>query len=872
MDARRWERAQTLFHRALELPEGQRHAFVQEDCGPDVELADQVIALLEADRTTDPLLDRSIAEAASHLLEDNPGLAHIGPYRAIRLLGEGGTAVVYLAERVDVGGLVAIKLLRDASLSPARRQRFATEQRSLARLSHPNIARLYDAGTLADGTPYFVMEYVDGLPLTAYCQAKSCSTSERLQLFRALCEAVQFAHGHAIVHRDLKPSNVLVTSEGVVKLLDFGISKQIEDTDSPIEQTATALRLLTPAYAAPEQVFGEPIGTYTDSYTLGVILYELLTGRRPFDTDAGAARPEAMLLAPEVERPSIVARRHGRSDGLPRAAWADLDVLCLTALQREPQRRYRTVEALMRDVEHFLKGEPLEARPDTLGYRLGKFLRRNRGQVAAAVAAIAAGIVLVSFYTVRLAAARDSAVAEAARTQRVQRFMLNLLQGGDEAAGPMDTLRVVTIVDRGVQEARLLDVEPAIQAALYSTLGGIYQKLGNLPRADSLLKSALGARRANAADSVNNLVALSDLRVDQANLPEAERLVQSALQIAERALPAADPQIVKARVGLGRVLMEAGKYKDAATVLEETVQLYSTGRPDTLVLAEILRQLADTQFYSGDYAASDSLNRILLAMHKRIYGERHPLIAEDLIDLGATQQQRGEYVEAERYHRQALEITGEFYGTEGPRYASNLTMIARALVFQDRYDEAVKLLTRAVQVQEKSYGPMHPKVASALNELGSVSMQRNDFAEAEKDFRRVEDIYRKTYGEQHQNVAIALANRASVYMRAGENARAEPIFRDAIRRYNASLGPDHLNTGIARIKLGRTLVRQGRFAEAEPETLAGYAVVSKHSASSVSFLRAAREDLIIVYDSLRMPVKAERFRRELADTVTATAR
>jgi serine/threonine-protein kinase len=678
MDARRWERAQSLFHRALELPEVQRYAFVREDAGADGTLAEEVIALLAADRASDSLLDRSLAETASQLLDDTPVLSNIGPYRALRLLGEGGTAVVYLAERVDVGGLVAIKLLRDAALSPARRQRFATEQRALARLSHPNIARLYDAGTLPDGTPYFVMEHIDGLPLTAYCQAKNCSIAERLRLFHGLCEAVQFAHGHAIVHRDLKPSNVLVTSDGIVKLLDFGISKRLEDTDAPIEQTATALRLLTPAYAAPEQVWGEPIGTYTDTYTLGVMLYELLTGRRPFDSETGAPRPDAMLLASEAERASIVARRQERSGGLARAAWADLDVLCLTALQREPQRRYRTVEALMRDIEHFLKGEPLEARPDTIGYRLGKFLRRNRGQVTAAAVAVAALIALVSFYTVRLAAARDDAVAEAARTQRVQRFVLNLLQGGDAAAGPMDTLRVVTIVDRGVQEARLLDVEPVVQAALYSTLGGIYQKLGNLPRADSLLKSALGAPRATPADSVANLVALAMLRVDQAELPEAERLVRAGLATAQRALPPDDPQIVKATTGLGRVLMERGEYKEAATVLEQAVRLHSAGRPDTLILADILRQLADTQFYSGEYAASDSLNRILLTIHKRVYGERHPLVAEDLIDLGATQQQRGEYVDAERYHRQALELTAGFYGTEGPQYASNLTMIARA--------------------------------------------------------------------------------------------------------------------------------------------------------------------------------------------------
>jgi len=504
MDAARWERIQVLFHEVADLPGPAQRAFLETECRDDPALMAEVLGLLEEDARGESLLDRDVANVAGQVLEQGipPALLDqdFGPYRMQRMLGEGGMGVVYLAERADLGSVAAIKILRDAWLSPDRRERFASEQRTLAQLNHPAIARLYDASTLPDGTPWFVMEYVEGVPLTKFCEEHASAMPQRLRLFRAVCEAVEHAHRHLIVHRDLKPSNILVKPDGSVKLLDFGIAKQLDSLEGPVDRTRTGLRLMTPAYAAPEQILGEPVGIHTDIYTLGVVLYELLTGRLPFDL-ANRTPGEAATVIVEQgpERPSATARETAAGGSpLPsvsKRAWADLDVLCLTAMRKEPERRYRTVEALIRDVDHYLAGEPLEARPDTLGYRLGKYVRRNWRPVSAAAASFIIVISLVVFYTVRLATARNAAVAEAARTQRIQRFMLNLFQGGDEAVGPADSLRVVTLVDRGVQDARSLDAEPAVQAELYETLGSIYQKLGKLDRADSLLRAALAQRR-----------------------------------------------------------------------------------------------------------------------------------------------------------------------------------------------------------------------------------------------------------------------------------------------------------------------------------------------------------------------------------------
>jgi serine/threonine-protein kinase len=360
MDSTRWERIQSLFHDVADLPESEQRPFLKAACGDDDRLLAEVEALLEEDARSESLLDPDFANVSEDVLGQpvprRLGPQEFGPYRIQRELGEGGMGVVYLAERKDLGNLVAIKILRDAWVSAARRERFASEQRMLAQLTHPSIARLYDADTLPDGTPWFVMEYVEGVPLTEYCRRRGCSIRERLELLRSVCEAVQFAHQHAVIHRDLKPSNILVKNDGAVRLLDFGIAKQLEDLDAPADQTRTGLRLMTPAYAAPEQIRMEQVGVHTDVYSLGVILYELLAGRLPFDlSNRTPGEAETIIVNHQPERPSVVAQRSPTAPASSKAAWDDLDVLCLTAMHKDPERRYRSVEALIRDIDHFLK-------------------------------------------------------------------------------------------------------------------------------------------------------------------------------------------------------------------------------------------------------------------------------------------------------------------------------------------------------------------------------------------------------------------------------------------------------------------------------------------------------------------------------------
>ena len=523
MDPARFERVQELFHVAVQLTGAERDQFL---AGVEGELREELASLLAEDDGPSSLMDRGAAIASVEEIPEELLAKAFGPNRLEKLPGEGGMGLVFLGRRDDLGSLAAIKVLRDAWLSPERRARFLAEQRALAELRHPSIAMLYDADTLPDGTPWFAMEYVAGLPLTEYCEGRASDLRERLRLFRCVCEAVQHAHRHGIIHRDLKPSNVLVSEQGEVKLLDFGIAKQIDTADG---LTRTGPGPMTPPYAAPEQQRGEATGIYTDVYGLGNLLYELLVGRLP---NGGVPSAAGHVTATGAE-------------------WRDLDVLSKTALHPEPNRRYGSVEALLRDLDHFRAGEPLEARLDGWRYRAGKFVRRHRLAVAAATAAI----ILVSGLTLvcglRLREARNTAVAEAARSQRMMRFVLNLFDGGDQYAGPAKDLRVVTLLDRGAGEARALSGDPEAQAELYRTLGGVERKLGNLEKADALLREAVAQGKRPTALSLS-LLELALLRADQAQFDEVERLAREGVALSRRI----EGGLADALDTLGKVLEE----------------------------------------------------------------------------------------------------------------------------------------------------------------------------------------------------------------------------------------------------------------------------------------------------------------------------
>ncbi|MGE0439361.1 MAG: tetratricopeptide repeat protein [Gemmatimonadales bacterium] len=816
---------ETLFHAALELPPGRRRAFLIERAAGDSELVAAVERLLAADEdaATGPTTG-GVAAAAGALLgepADRIG-SQLGPYRITGVLGAGGMGVVYLAHREDVGAQVALKVLRDPLSADATR-RFLQERRVLARLRHPGIAQLFDAGTDPDGAPWFALELVDGKPLPAHCAETGASLRERVRLFRLVCDAVGYAHRQLVIHRDLKPSNVLVTSAGAVKLIDFGVAEADADPG------ADGARALTPAYSAPEQLRGEPASVSSDVYSLGVLLHELVTGRRP----ANAGTP-----------PWPPAPGDGSLDQ------RDLESICRTALAADPAARYPSVEALERDLDRLLRELPLE-RSVGVADRLRKLWRRRSRRIAiAAVGLVAAGAAAAS-YTIGLARARTAAVAEASRATRLQRMLVDLFQGGDESAGPTDSLRVVTLVDRGVEEAATLGSEPALQADLYETLGTVSRQLGRLDRADSLLQLSLARRRADPADDdralAGGLTALGLLRAEQARFPEADSLVREGIAMLTRTAGPASPRVAEGYEALAEVLELAGRYPEAIAALQRAIAIGGPGADTTAELAPRWYSLANNFYYAGELDSAETLNRRVLAIWNRTYGDGHPRVADVIINLGAIEQDRGNLAAAESLYRRGSDVMERWYGPDHLRTAGTVSMLGRVALLQRRSDEADSLIRRALAIRRRILGPDHPRVGLMLSELANIAFGRQRLAAAESLFTAAIEVYGRAYPGPHQYAGTAESGLASVYLAKGQPAEAERQARRAVATFEATLPADHLNVGIARLKIGRALLRQRRYTEARVESERALAIALAQAGPASSWVTAIRGDLGEIY-------------------------
>lgn len=871
VDPARWQRVQEIFLAALEREPAERGPFVQDICAADQELEEEVLALLRADEEGDALLAEGGLERVAAAVMDAgmPHLEQVGPYRIVRELGRGGMGVVYLGEREDLDARVAIKVLRDAGLSPARLERFLREQRVLSQLHHPDIARLYDAGRLPDGTPYIVMEHAPGRPVTELCVEENLTLEVRLGLFRRACEAVGFAHREAIVHRDLKPSNIFASLDGPtgqpkVTLLDFGIAKELGTLAE--DETATMLRMLTPAYAAPEQIRGEGAGLYTDVYALGVLLYEMLSATRPFDLETlTPGQAEALLEESEPEKPS--RRAEGR-EGAARASqreWADLDVICAKAMHKEVARRYPSVEALVRDLDRFLSGQPLEARPDELGYRVGKFLRRHRRALAVAGVVLAGIVSLSAFYTYRLAQARDAALAEAARTQRVQDFMLGLF--GDERAGPQEGLTVRELVDRGAREASLLDRDPAIQAELFEMLGSISTELGRFDAAEFQLGRSLEIRRRVFGDehpeTARSLSRLAHLRGREENtLEEAERLARQALAIDRDASVKNDPRVAESLAILGSVLIQQGRYEEAVDVLGEAVVI-DEARGETPRLSSSLGGLAEALAYLGQHDRAVEINLRLLGIDESLFGSGHPAYAADLLNLAWSREELGESEEAERLAREALEIHREYYGDAHFQTASNLSVLGRILVEQRRFEEAQRVLSEALAINEEVLGPDHRAVGLTLAHLSQIALIEGDLERGRELLERQLRIFEGSFEGDHAWIATVYSNLAVIDFKEGDYAASAEKMRAAISIQEEMLPPGHVDTAIARVKLGQVLLEEQRYAEAEAALRRGHDVLEIKLPADSAWTAQARRDLVTIYEALDRHDEAEAMRGKL---------
>jgi serine/threonine-protein kinase len=861
-DPERWQHLERIFHEIADLPRDQQDQALSEKCVAHPELCDDLRALFEEDNQSRGFLESDLAGLAHNLLVESPpepGHISFGRYRILRMLGRGGMGVVYLAQRIDLGNLVAIKVLADAGLSSARLERFALERQVLAQLNHPNIGRLYDAGELPDGSPYIVMEYVDGVSLTEHCVAHDCAVAETLGLFRSVCEAVQYAHSHALIHRDLKPSNILVTKEGIPKLLDFGLAKPIGPEGAALDSTVTGLRLMTPAYAAPEQIQGGQTTVRTDVYGLGVILYQLLARRMPFDlSNLSPGEAEQVILTREPERPSQAL---GKEAG---AGWDDLDVLCLVAMHKDPARRYQSVEALIRDIDRYLKGEPLEARPDVFTYVVGKFVRRHRLPLLTGFAVLMTIVGLIAFFGFRLERARRTAVAEATRAQRIQQVLTHLFDGNN-LTGPSTELRAVDVLDRGAREALKLGGEPQTEADLLQTVGTLYDKLGHPDRSDALLSSALEIRKKTygpvSVPVADTLAALAETKSDEGNLPEAIKLARQSLTIDSQLLPAESPTVGAHKVSLGVVLVTASQLPEATKTLTEAVDILSRPNAPKTHLARALDALGTAAFDSGDFNRAEPYFRRAIATERQLDDPSEQIISEEFVNLGSVEFSRENWQASEKLYRQGLASARSWYGDNNVVPAEISVFLGQTLIREHKLDEAQSMLEGALPVIEKTYGPLHRITINNMNGLAAVYFAQANYTKALSMNQQVLVKARRLSSDSALTVH-ALYNLGETSRRLNRLPQAEIYMRDAITTAAKVVPANASLNGPARVGLGRVLVDEKRYREAEAPLVEGYTILQGRGVPQGIILQQARQALAEDYIHLGRPELAKKYQSE----------
>ncbi|MEZ4416045.1 MAG: serine/threonine-protein kinase [Gemmatimonadota bacterium] len=808
-----------------------------------------------------------------------PAGTRIGAWRLEGRIGSGGMGEVYLARRADAQyeQVAAVKVMRAGRDSAELARRFKTERQILARLQHPDIATLLDGGVTDAGQPYLVMQYVDGLPITAYAQEHGLALEERLRLFIRVCEAVRYAHSNLVVHRDLKPSNILVTSDGSVRLLDFGVAKLL-DANRWADSSTEDLFLLTPEHAAPEQFLGGAVTTATDVYALGVLLYELLAGSRPFQFSSPLELHRA-VCEQDPDPPSRAATDAGRlaAAGLERSPVSaeriqgDLDSIALKAIRKDPDRRYGTVGALAEDVRRFLGGYPVEARPEDFRYVAGRFLRRHRFGVAAggATAAALAALALVSVRFAVTSRAQEEAIqVERDVAQQVSTFLEELFRSPDPfavGAERRDTLRVRDLLDEGTRKVREdLGQQPVVQARLLTALGRAYADLGRPDSARSLLEEAVALQEASLTPEAAELASSRrSLAVELWRLGEpaaAEPLLRAALTSLERDGSGATDERLKTWGALGHALQAQGRFDEAEEAYRAALALAEHRAEEAPSdLADALSALATALQAQARLDEAEPLLRRSLALQRAASGSGHPRVAGSLNNLGALLLDRHEPAAAGTAFEEAVAILQARLPSPHPLTITTQSNLAIAYYQQQRVDEAERILRETLQLRRQLLGDAHPDVASGLLNLAAMLDAQGKREEALDLKREARANLVAGLGADHPLVATADQNIGVSLHLLGRHREAADAYLAALALRRQALGPEHPLTANVASKAGQCELDLGRHEAAERLLLEAYAAYAPLKESEAQQWDHLLDQLSRLYRELGRDADAERY-------------
>src|SRR5438552_10498440 len=837
--------AAELFKRTLDCPGEQRSAFLDQTCGEDVELRREIESLLKFNENDDQFLEEPAIDTAINSLfrAALKPEQHIGNYKIISHIGSGGMGEVYLAHDQKLNRQVALKLVRFGTGGEETARHFQREAQILASLNHLNIAQLYGAEIIPDGFSFLIMEYVEGVKIDKYCDDNQLSVRDRLEMFRRVCGAVHYAHQRLIIHRDIKPANILITKEGEPKLLDFGIAKLLDPEASMAgEQTVTFAAAMTPEYASPEQVRGETMTTASDVYSLGVILYELLTGQRPYRIKGrNPAEIARAITEQEPARPSTaIARSSGSSKSQgpnPKILRGDLDNIVLNAMRKESQRRYASVEQFSDDIRRYLGDRPITARKDTFSYRTVKFIKRNKVAVTTAtlvVLAIVTGLIVALWQAENARQQRDLAHHERLKAERINTFLQRMLSFSNQSVTsvwPVAQKKDVTVnemLDRVTPqvEAELTD-QPDVRAQVLRTIGSAYASQGRYDMAEKNLRTALN----------------DEIQLYGENNPEVADTMSE----------------------LGVLSYRQIRYEEANSLLEKAIAVYKTQRqanpasfkPAKLALA--LDYLAATKLYQVDpYAAKPlMLEALRISSGANLREKDRLVVAFNKSDTGASMVYTGELEKGQALLHEALTEHRQISNRPQWEQGSTLTHLGAALTMQRQFDEAEKYLIEGERVYRETLGDKSFYLSANLNRQAILFSEKTDLKAAEEKARESLAVARDFSPENRVLWAGPMATLGKVLIKTGQVRQGEDYLRQALAIHNQQTTKNYFNIGNLKIDLSQFLLAQNRWPEAEKLALEAYNETKQNLGDQHPASKAAADNLNKMYQKRGKHTAAE---------------
>ncbi len=847
MNPARWQQIEALFHEARLLTSAERRAFLEARRGEGSGLIDEVEAMLQADRQAGAEIGGIVNSAIAGALEKLPD--RIGPYEVVSQIGTGGFCSVYRARLPEEPAqYVAVKVLKRGLASRDTERRLQQESEILARLHHPNIARLLGHRTSRLGEPYFVMELIDGEPIDCFCDTHRWTIDQRLQLFRQVCSAVDYAHANLVIHRDIKPSNLLVTQDGTPKLLDFGIAKLLLPELSRAEpvRTCAGNSWMTPDYASPEQVREEPLTTATDVYSLGVLLYRLLCGRPPYQFTSRSPRAIEDVIsnvdppAPSTHFASVPSNRdrHGEAsvEDLARCRRmavpqlrdrlrGDLDSIVLMALSKQADRRYSSVQQLSQDIEKHLSSQPVSARRLTALYRARKFVRRHGAAVGFAVAILATlttAVVVTTRATLYAEAERGRAERHLAESRQVADFLVEIFELPDPEITRGEEVTAKELLDEGARRiATQLQHQPELRSSLMAIMGRVYRNLGNHQKSRELLEEALTHRRERHGESdllvIETLQELARSLLAQGAFEAAKELLQETRSTLRAAGEDATAPYALTLSLLAGANKQMSQLDEAEVLARQAIEMQSVLlTPTDPALIESMSKLAEVLSQKRDFGAAEKMFRETLELRRSHLGDTHPDVATTLGNLTFALHGQGRLEEAEHTAREVVRIRAELYGDDHWIVGTSYNNLGQILAAKGQVDDALPWMERSLEISRAQLGQDHPRIAGSLVNLAMLYKRLDRLQESEELYFRALELHRRTLGEQHPSTARNLYQLAALYAGQERQQEAIPLLDQVVSILRSSMPEDDYRLSHPLLLRGRIFIESGDCAQALP--------------------------------------------------------